>query len=91
MDIASADQIYAKLEANRFKCALTGWDLTPENFAIDHIQSLADGGSNAIDNLECVHPLANTAKGTMGKAQFVEMCMAVAKWQSEKNQGTSRL
>lgn len=88
MKIATTEEVYAKLRSNQFKCALTGWQLTPEKFVIDHIQALADGGSNTIDNLECVHPLVNRAKGTMGKAQFVQMCVAVAEWQAQKNLGS---
>jgi hypothetical protein len=37
-----------------------------------------DGGTDAPDNLQCVHPLANRAKGTMGNQQFIDMCIAVA-------------
>jgi hypothetical protein len=57
---------------------LTGWILTPKGFEIDHIISMNDGGSDCIDNLQCVHPLVNRAKGTMGNQQFIDMCIAVA-------------
>lgn len=40
--------------------------------------SMNDGGTDDASNLQCVHPLANRAKGTMGNAQFIEMCKAVA-------------
>jgi len=75
---ATVAQIKQKLIDNQYKCALTGWSLSPSNFSIDHIISMADGGDDSIENLECVHPLANIAKGTMGKQQFVAMCVAVA-------------
>ena len=78
LKIATVAQVMEKLKLNEYKCALTGWTLEPDNFALDHVQALADGGSDLIDNLECVHPLGNRAKGTMGKAQFVDMCIAVA-------------
>ena len=50
----------------------------PDEFAIDHIQSINDGGSDDPENLQCVHPLPNKAKGTMSNQQFISLCKAVA-------------
>lgn len=74
----AASQIKQKLEANGYRCALTGWSLTPETFELDHIVSLSDGGRHEVGNLQCVHPLVNKAKGTMSNSQFIDMCKAVA-------------
>lgn len=73
-----AQEIKEKLELSGFKCALTGWKLDPENFELDHIVSINDGGKHEPENLQCVHALVNKAKGTMGNEQFISMCKAVA-------------
>jgi len=78
-DKSKVKLIYSKLKKNQFKCALSGIELTPDNFCIDHIQPLADGGTNHIENLQCVHPLINKMKGTMSNQQFIELCKAVAR------------
>ena len=72
-------KIYEKLKQNQFKCALSGIELSPDNFCIDHVKPLADGGTNHVDNLQCVHPVVNKMKGTMSNQQFVDMCKKVAK------------
>ena len=72
------NRVLMKLEANQYKCALTGWPITPSEFCIDHIQSVNDGGSDEPENLQCLHPLANTAKGTMSNQQFISLCKSVA-------------
>lgn len=84
---SNVEAVYAKLRKNKFKCALSGIELTPDNFCIDHIQSMADGGTNDIANLQCVHPLVNRMKGTMSNEQFVDMCRRVAEAQ-EYHEGT---
>lgn len=71
-------KIYKKLEEAGFKCDLTGWEISPECFELDHIVSINDGGTDDCDNLQCVHPLVNKAKGTMGNQQFIDMCKAIA-------------
>jgi hypothetical protein len=67
-----------------YKCALTGWRLTPETASADHIVPIANGGLNAIENIQIVHFLVNRAKGTMENHEFVEMCCAVSSLQSSK-------
>ena len=67
-----------KLEASDFKCVLSGWPISPGEFELDHIVSINDGGSDETDNLQCVHPLVNKAKGTMSNEQFIELCHRVA-------------
>ena len=71
-------QLCAKIRENGFKCALSGWEISPNSFELDHILSMNDGGTDDISNLQAVHPLVNRAKGTMGNSQFIEMCVAVA-------------
>jgi hypothetical protein len=75
----NVEAIYKKLKDNHFKCALSGIDLAPDDFCLDHIQPFADGGTNHVSNLQCVHPLINKMKGTMSSQQFIELCKAVAR------------
>lgn len=83
----AANAIKSKLESNGYRCALTGWILTPETFELDHIVSLNDGGKHEVENLQCVHPLVNKAKGTMGNDQFIAMCKAVAEQARKREVG----
>ena len=70
--------ILCKIKVNGFRCALSGWAISPQCFEIDHIVSMNDGGTDDPANLQAVHPLVNRAKGTMGNQQFIDMCKAVA-------------
>lgn len=49
--------------------------------------SLNDGGKHEVENLQCVHPLVNKAKGTMGNDQFIAMCKAVAEQARKRELG----
>lgn len=87
-EVATVKEVLNKLEAQDYKCALTGWELSPDNFSLEHIIPIAKGGGDSIDNLNPVHPLVNTAKGTMGQDEFIEMCVAVANHCMAKTQAT---
>lgn len=65
------------LVKQNYRCALTGWDLRPENASVDHVQPLARGGTNTIGNIQIVHGDANRAKGVMSQAEFLALCRAV--------------
>lgn len=68
------------LEAQGFKCALTGRDLNPDNASLDHIQPLSRGGANIMENVQIVLCAVNQAKGTMTNDEFIAICRAVADW-----------
>jgi 5-methylcytosine-specific restriction endonuclease McrA len=74
----SAERIYLLLIRQGKRCALTGDAMTPESVAIDHIVSLADGGSHDMSNLQIINHDVNRAKGTMSNAEFIAMCERVA-------------
>lgn len=78
------DGIYTKLKESQYRCALTGWKLDVDNWELDHIQAMQDGGNDEVDNLQCVHPLVNQAKGSMGNVQFIDMCRQVADYNPEQ-------
>jgi len=75
---SKVSQVIAKIRENGFRCALSGWEISPECFELDHIVSMNDGGTDDVSNLQAVHPLVNRAKGTMGNQQFIDMCKSVA-------------
>lgn len=61
-----------------YKCALTGVELEPASASADHINPVAKGGQNEIDNIQILHHKVNTAKGTLSNSEFIEMCVEVA-------------
>jgi hypothetical protein len=75
---ATASQLMAMLKKQKFRCALSGVKLIPEASQLDHIDPLAEGGSNEVDNLQWLDAKVNKAKGTMSQAEFVRMCVDVA-------------
>ena len=60
------------------KCNLTGVELGPDTLTADHIQPMEDGGSNTADNVQIVHDIINTMKGSLSNDQFIEWCCRVA-------------
>ena len=75
---ASRTQILSLLERQQYKCALSGAALTPDDAELDHIIPIANGGDNAIENIQIVTKQINRMKGSMDNEQFVEMCKRVA-------------
>ena len=67
-------QLDALLEKQHHKCALTGRKLTPSNVSLDHIWPLSRGGSSEITNCQLVVREANSAKGALTPAEFIELC-----------------
>ena len=49
----------------------------PDTATVDHVQPLARGGTNTIDNIQIVHGDVNRAKGVMSQAEFLTLCAAV--------------
>lgn len=74
-----AADLQSILETQRYKCALSGRTLTPENCTLDHRVPLARGGTHSIDNWHLVTDEVNRAKGTMTIEEFVAMCCDVAR------------
>jgi 5-methylcytosine-specific restriction endonuclease McrA len=77
--LVTAKQLEKKLEDQKFKCGLTGRDLSPSLSSLDHVNPRSMGGEDDISNLQIVLPCVNKAKGTMSQSQFVAMCHAVAR------------
>ncbi|MFL5806626.1 MAG: HNH endonuclease [Roseiflexaceae bacterium] len=84
-DLAFARVLLDKLEAQNYRCALTGDLLIPSlNASIDHIIPRAKGGSlDAPDNLWWVTTDVNFAKRQMVPDEFVEFCRKVVAFADE--------
>jgi hypothetical protein len=78
-------KVVKMIKDNGSRCALSGWEISPQCFELDHIVSMNDGGTDDIENLQAVHPLVNRAKGTMGNQQFIDMCKSVAMYAANKS------
>ena len=77
--VAGIKDLREILETQKYKCAITGDDLTPENTAFDHIIPMSDGGSSEKENLQAVLRVVNNSKHKMGMQEYVEMCAKVIK------------
>ena len=71
-------RLKVRLERNDWRCELSGVKLQPDCFSIDHIVPLVKGGEHVYENMQIVHPIVNTMKGTLGMAEFIEWCRLVA-------------
>jgi len=65
------------LEAQDFKCALSGIPLTPGTAQLDHIVPTRRGGSHEPNNVQVLFEDVNRAKSAMLEAEFVDMCRKV--------------
>lgn len=76
--LAGARQLVALLEAQDYRCALTGLPLVPgDNASLDHIVPRAKGGGHALDNLQWVLTEVNLARRVLSVEEFVALCRAV--------------
>lgn len=77
-EVLTLDELREILRGQDFRCALTGQQLTPTNFALDHIVPVVDGGDFTASNSQLVLKTVNRAKNTMSEPEFIEMCRQVA-------------
>jgi len=78
-DCATKDELRALWLRQKGCCKLTGAPIpagiTPH---LDHIVPVSKGGTNASDNLQWVHPMANHAKGVHTVEEFEDWLLAAA-------------
>lgn len=79
-------QLLERLESNSYRCELSGVELTPDSFAIDHVVPVSSGGTNDADNLQIVHGVVNRMKGTMSQAEFIDWCIRIAEHAKQKSE-----
>ena len=75
----SVPEVLELMEKQRFECALSGRELTPETAVLDHVIPVARGGEHRIENAQVLDAEVNRAKGTLTNDEFIELCRLVAK------------
>lgn len=86
--MVTAKQLRKLIDAQQYKCALTGIDLTPRAASLDHVVSLQQGGSNDLENVQIVHVCVNYCKRTLSNDQFINMCHAIARMHDDTGDGS---
>lgn len=73
----SRTELFTQLERQRYRCALSGLELTVDNATADHITPVQKGGETKIENIQWLHGDFNRMKGTMTNDEFIEACRLV--------------
>ena len=76
----SIENVLRLLEAQQYRCALTGRSLTPQTAALDHVVPVRFGGEHVIQNAQVLHKDVNRAKGSLTSGEFIGMCREVVRW-----------
>ncbi len=82
--VAGVSDLRDILEGQKYKCALTGEKLTPENTCFDHIKPISKGGSSLKKNLQAVTKKANLSKSNMTMNEFMNICFKVIQQNGKK-------
>jgi len=77
-DAVRQSDLMRLVEAQEFRCALSGIELTPETAALDHITPVASGGKHSINNLQWLNSEVNRMKGMLSVDVFIDICCRVA-------------
>lgn len=75
---AKPTELVELAEQQRFRCALSGLELTPTTSDLDHKVPVNDGGTHAVENLQWVHRTINRMRGTLSVDEFIRLCRVVA-------------
>ena len=70
-------RLWALLQQQEFRCALSGRELTIENCCLDHIIPVEKGGEHTMSNVQLIREEVNGAKGNMTVEEFKAMCRDV--------------
>lgn len=68
------------------KCGLTGKQLNledPDSYVLDHILPVCKGGTNDLDNLQIVDPVANQCKTFMTMEELLDMCESILRYHNK--------
>jgi len=71
-DKLTTKEVLEKFAYQQQECIYCGTQLTESNLALDHILPLSRGGSNTIDNINCLCGSCNRLKFTMTHEEFTE-------------------
>jgi hypothetical protein len=76
---ASTRELLELFREQEYRCAACTCELQPDaTTALDHKIPRADGGDDAIGNLQWLCGDCNRAKGTMRMSAFIAMCMRIS-------------
>ena len=64
-------------EKQQYRCALTGWELTPQNTRISHIVPLREGGKHEKSNVQLIHEVVATLAREQSKEKLYQICCSV--------------
>jgi len=65
------------VEAQGYRCAMTGRSLSPETASLDHIVPVRLGGGHVVENVQVLHKDVNRAKSTLTNDEFIRLCRDV--------------
>lgn len=76
--LVSIPDLRELLDSQQVMCALCGCELTPRIAELDHIKPRANGGTDAISNLQWLCKVCNRMKGAMSQDEFLAVCCRVS-------------
>ncbi|MBL8019415.1 MAG: hypothetical protein JNM27_07100 [Leptospirales bacterium] len=68
---------YALLERQKYKCALSGLDLTPQNTIAEHIVPLQQGGKHCFANIYLVETRVSKLKRNLLEQDVIDIAKAI--------------
>lgn len=77
-DAVRQSDLMRLVEAQQYRCALSGIELTPETAALDHITPITNGGEHSIANLQWLNCEVNRMKGMLSVEVFIDICRRVS-------------
>lgn len=87
-DRPTAKRIRRLLEIQKYRCAVTEVDLTPDEANLDHIVPILRGGRHEMGNVQVVHRVINHMKSTLTPDEFVHWCRLVVAKADREGSGT---
>lgn len=78
-----AADFYALLDKQKYKCALTGTELTPENTTAEHILPLSRGGTHELSNIFLVDERVAKLKRNLSIAEVRDVAQRIVSYGRE--------
>jgi hypothetical protein len=72
-----SNDLYALLEKQNYRCALTGRELTPEITDAEHIVPLDAGGEHTPDNIYLIIKDAARLKRYLSEPDLMQLCLDI--------------
>ena len=71
------ENVMRLLAYQRYRCALSGRELTPETASLDHIVPIRLGGKHTMENVQVLHKDVNRAKNSLTNDEFIAICREI--------------